>query len=239
MTQRFSQDPNDLSAVEDRTALLRRKVLQRGLLLGGVAAAAPLVGGEAAHAAADPAAAPDGRRRRVRTMVFDVAMLGDTLNIVAGPGVDNGDLRGSTFYVEGPIYPGGTIPRETKDWDPSKHTDEEIGRWFDMGSFMNFFPDRPNPRLYSTMTHVFGLVTPENNFPADMITSTGTEASTTQDTKPSTRAITGGAGKYIGARGEISVQGNGTNVTPDTVFGRTVFAPNLTFTFTLLDDDDR
>jgi len=231
MTRRLSQDPNAPETGPFGVDFLRRSILRRGMLLGGAAVAAPLVGAETAHAAP----APQAQGKRCRTMVYDVAMLGDTLNVIAGPGLDNGDLRGCTFYVEGPIYPGGTIPRETKDWDPSAHTAQEIGRWFDTGSFMNYFPGRPNPHLYSTMTHVFGLITPDNNFPPDMICSTGTEASATQDTKPSTRAITGGAGKYIGAAGEISVQGNGTNITLDTVFGRTVLSPNLTFTFTLLE----
>ncbi len=93
------------------------------------------------------------------------------------------------------------------------------------------FPGRPNPHLYGTMTHVFGLITADNNFPVDQVSSVGTEASLTQDTKPSIRSIVGGAGRYIGASGQITLFGNGTNVTIEDVLGRARPAPNLRFFF--------
>lgn len=220
-------DPVDAAADQVVAALGRRGLFTRGLALGGAAAAASLL-------AASPAAAgKDGKHSR--TLVYDVAMLGESMKVIAGPDINDIDLRGTTFYVEGPIYPGGTIPDGRADWDPSQHTDKEIGRWFDYGSFM-LYPGRFNPHLISSMTHIFGLITDENNFPADQITSFGTEASATQDTKPSTRAITGGTGRFIGASGQIALYGNGSNVTNENVFGRIAAAPNLRFVFTLLDD---
>jgi hypothetical protein len=206
-------------------ALGRRRLLGGGLALGGAAAATTLLAASPATAA-PPVASP----RHRRTVVYDVAMLGESFKVIAGPDIDNFDLRGTTFYVEGPIYPGGTIPDNRADWDPSQHTSEEIGHWFDIGSFMSF-RDRPNPHLYGTMTHVFGLITATNNFPPDTITSTGTEASVTQDTIPSTRAITGGTGRFVGASGQITLFGHGTNVTNETVLGRVAPAPNLRFIF--------
>jgi hypothetical protein len=221
------EDPDriDTAAGQVMAALGRRRFLGGGLALGGAAAATALLTGSPAAAAQTPDR---------RTVVFDVALIGESLKVIGGPDIDVGDLRGSTFFVEGPIYPGGTIPTEQTGWDPSLHTNEEIGRWFDMGSFMSY-PGRPNPHLYSNMTHVFGLVTATNNFPPDMITSVGTESSATQDTSPSTRAITGGAGRYIGASGQVTLNGNGSNVTITNVLGRPGIAPNLRFTFEFVD----
>jgi hypothetical protein len=167
-------------------------------------------------------------------LVLDVAMIGESFSVTPKDNVDairHGDLRGCMFYVEGPIYRGYTIPNEAHTWDPAQHVDEEIGYWFSVGSFMGY-PGRPNPHLYSTHTHVLGRITAENNFPVDQVSSTGTEASVTQDTKPSTRSITGGAGRYIGAGGQIKVYGNGTNVTNQNVFGRVAPVPNLRMFFT-------
>jgi hypothetical protein len=213
----------------------RRNMLRGGLALGAGGAAAatlPLLGGSPAQAAATQTAS--AARRRRRTEVYDVAMLGDTLLVIPGPNVNNFDLRGTTFYVEGPIYPGFTIPNEQTTWDPAQHTGQEIGRYFDIGSFM-LYSGRLNPHLYSMMTHVFGLITPDNNFPPDQVSSIGTEASATQDTKPSRRSIVGGAGRYIGASGEITLFGNGSNTTQSDVLGVKRPAPNLRFFFTFLD----
>lgn len=208
-------------------AIGRRSLLRGGVTLGAVGAgAAALLSSSPASAAATA----DGTRR---TEVYDVALLGDSLLVIPGPNIDNFDLRGTTFYVEGPIYPGFTIPDERTDWDPSQHTDQEIGHWFDTGSFMSF-RGRPNPHLYSTMTHIFGLITPDNNFPPDQVNSIGTESSATQDTKPSTRSIVGGAGRYIGASGQITQFGNGSNVTTTDVLGRVGPAPNLRFFFSFI-----
>ncbi len=220
-------DPEGGSKAPDRT-LDRRSLLRGGVALGGAAAlAAPFVGAAPAAAAAKP-------NPHKADLVLDVSMIGASFSVTAKYNIDairNGDLRGCMFYVEGPIYPGFTIPNGRHDWDPAEHVDEEIGYWFNVGTFMGY-PGRPNPHLYGTQTHVLGHVTADNNFPVDQITSTGTEASVTQDTKPSTRSITGGAGKYIGAAGQIKLYGNGSNVTNEDVFGRVGPAPNLRMFFT-------
>src|ERR1700753_3196758 len=148
------RDRTDAVARQMMDMVGRRRLLGRGLAVGGAVAGATLLAAAPADAAApDNAAAPD--KRRHRTLIYDVAMIGESLKVIAGPDIDNFDLRGTTFYVEGPIYPGGTIPANRTDGDPAAHVDEEIGRWFDVGSFM-LYQGRPNPHLYSTMTHVFG-----------------------------------------------------------------------------------
>ncbi|HEX5402487.1 MAG TPA: hypothetical protein VFX16_09325 [Pseudonocardiaceae bacterium] len=214
------------------SAMDRRGLLRNGLMLGGAAAlAAPLLGAGIANAAPDR----DTTTHRRADLILDIAMDGPSLLVNPGPNVDFGDLRGSTFYVEGPIYPGLTIPDESSDWDATKHTDKQIGFWFGMGQFM-LFPGRPNPHLYSVHTYVFGDITPDNNFPVDQISSIGTEASLTQDTKPSTRSISGGCGKYFSHSGQISLYGNGSNVTIEDVLGVARPAPNLRLFF-YFDDD--
>jgi hypothetical protein len=207
----------------DEVELGRRGLLRHGLVLGGAAAlAAPLLGAATANAAPDV----DTTVHRRPNLVLDIAMDGPSLLVNPGPNVDFGDLRGSTFYVEGPIFPGGTIPDESSDFDATQHTDKQIGTWFGMGQFM-LFRGRPNPHLYSTHTYVFGDITPDDNFPPDQFSSIGTEASLTQDTKPSTRAIVGGAGRFFGQSGQISLYGNGANVTIEDVLGVARPAPNL------------
>lgn len=230
-------DAIEAAAAQIQNTVGRRALLRQGLIAAGVGATVPLLG----TAAADAATRKPARRARnsdqLRTEVFDVALLGDTLLIVPGPNIDVGDLRGTTYYVEGPIYPGFTIPNEQSNWDPSQHTAQEIGRWLDIGSFMSF-PGRPNPHLYGTMTHIFGLITADNNFPVDQVCSIGTESSLTQDIKPSTRSIAGGAGRYVGASGQITLFGNGSNVTVSDVLGRSGPAPNLRFFFDFIGQDD-
>ena len=103
-----------------------------------------------------------------------------------------------------------------------------------MGQFMAF-PGRPNPHLFSTHTYVLGAITAADNFPQDQIASIGTEASVTQDTKPSTRSIVGGAGRYFGVSGQITLYGNGSNTSIEDVLGVARPAPNLRMFFYFAD----
>jgi len=206
------------SAQADRT-LDRRRILRRGLVIGG-----------AGLLATSPTPAwADGKHRR--GLVLEAAMLGDTHEFIPGPDIGSGIVRGSTFYVEGMIFPKGTIPGGVTDWDPYAHEDLAIGRWFNSGNFIAS-PDRRQPHRYSNQTHVLGLLTADDFFPEDQISSIGTESSRTQDTLPSTRAIVGGAGRYIGASGQITQFGHGTNSTAVNILGVITPAPNFRFIFT-------
>ncbi len=206
--------------------LSRRNIVRRGLIIGAATAAVPVVG-------ATPAIASDGKHR---TLVLDVAMLGDTHEFNPGPEIDHGITRGSTFFVEGIIFPGYTIPDGVTGWDPHANESLAIGRWFNSGTFMGS-PSRPQPHRYSNQTHVLGLITPDNLFPEDQISSIGTESSRSQDTKPSTRAIVGGAGRYFGASGQITQFGHGNNVTSVNIEGFISPAPNFRFFFTFAGED--
>ena len=202
------------------TRVGRRGLLRRGALLGGAGVAAGLAVGA-------PARAEDSR-----TEVYDVAMLGETHRLIPGPEVENFDLRGSTYYVEGVLYPGNTIPVGTL-FDPSAYGDRAIGRWVSTGSFI-WSLDRLQPHRFSIQQHIFGLIVPDDLFPVDQISSQGTESSRTQDTLPSTRVITGGAGRYVGACGQITQYGFGLNTTTITILGRSQPAPNFRFHFTFV-----
>ncbi len=196
----------------------RRRLLRRGVVVGGAGVAGGLM--MAAPAQAD----------RARTEIFDVAMLGNTHRLIPGPEVDNFDLRGTTYYVEGVIYPGGTIPGGTTVFDPDANADLAIGRWVSSGCFI-WSTERFQPHRFSTQQHIFGTIAPPNLFPVDQIASQGTESSTTQDTLPSTRVITGGAGRYFAASGQITQFGLGKNTTTIQVFTSSQLAPNFRFHF--------
>jgi hypothetical protein len=222
-------------APNDPTTLGRRGMLRNGLMLGSAAALAlPLLG--TGTAAAAPSV--DQTHRRRAGLVLDIAVDGSNTTLNAGPRVNLGDLRGSTYHMEGPIYRGLTIPNGVVGWDLASHTGQEIGRWLGMGEFVSF-RGRPAPKLHSVHTYILGLITADDNFPEDQLTSTGTEASITQDTKPSTRSITGGAGKHFGASGQITLYGNGSNLTDSDILGVVGKAPNLRLFFHFADRHDR
>ena len=207
--------------VQTSTDMDRRDLLRRSLFWGSAGVAASLAIAAPAHAETED------------TKVFDVAMLGDTHRLIPGPGVDDFDLRGTTYYVDGIIYPAGTIPGGTEVFDSAAHADLAIGTWVSTGHFI-WSTDRFQPHRFSIQQHIFGQITPDNLFPVNQIASQGTESSRTQDTLPSTRVITGGSGDYIGATGQITQYGLGKNTTVIDVLGSKQLAPNFRFHFKFL-----
>lgn len=140
---------------------------------------------------------------------------------------DEGDLRGSTFYVEGILYPGGHIG----DGDGFVPGPEgAVGRWFCRGNFL-VHPGRPEPRIMSSQEYVLGLIDADNLFPPDMITTVGLEGAEEYFVNMH-RAITGGTGNYRSATGECSQHFTGVN---STVFfdDPESNAPNIRFEFDL------
>jgi hypothetical protein len=197
----------------------RRELLRQGLVWGGSGVAAATLG---STAFASPAGAGRGH-----TLVYDVACLGDTFRWIAAPGTTPpGDLRGSTFSVEGRIYSAGTI--SGKGFDPSSA--RAIGTWFCRG-WLIIAPGRPEPHVLSTQEYVFGDITSTRLFPPDTLTSSGLEGSADESQVPE-RAVIGGTGEYAGARGVVLQHGHGTNTTTLTTLGG-IPAPNFRFEFRL------
>lgn len=117
---------HDTSDTLDRRTLLRRS------LIGGAGALTACGGVGVAVAASEGDPTPG---RPGRSLTVDVACLLDTtLAIipaeVAGEFDPFTNARGSTFYVEGDLYPEGTIPDDATTDDPFDVTaTERTGDW--------------------------------------------------------------------------------------------------------------
>ena len=189
--------------------------------------------------AQSPVSAPASRsivqaRAASEQVVYEVACIGDTfrsidiqaLGIYKSPhALDAGDLRGSPFWVEGIIYPEGTIAGD--GFVPT--LDGAIGHWFCRGHFV-VHPGRALPHIMSHHEYMFGLSDPENPFPPDMISSVGFEGTGTGELR-SMRAVNGGTGRFMGATGQVAQTHMGPNGT--VLFGFDFPADNFRFEFDL------
>jgi hypothetical protein len=156
-------------------------------------------------------------------LVLDVACLGQTFAPDMGAALDAGagDLRGVGFFVEGLIYPSGTIPRGD-GFDPMSV--KAVGTWLCRG-WLILHGGRPEPHTVTTQEYMLGIVTPSNPTPRDQLVSSGTEGGVPR----AVRSIIGGTGRYKRARGEVVQHLLGSNTTVLNVLG--VPAPNLRFAF--------
>jgi hypothetical protein len=195
-------------------------VNRRELLTGGVIAAlGALWLPWKAEAATTPPPGTEGA-----TVVFDVACLGNTFgpNMQAVLDAKGGDLRGGSWFVEGLIYPAGTIPAGD-GFDPALVP--ATGHWFCRGAFM-INPARPLPHGVTTQDFQFGDITAAQLSAPDQLVASGVEGGGTV-----TRAVIGGTGRYRGVTGEMIEQVIGTNKTLlNDGFGP---APNFRFYVTL------
>lgn len=125
-------------------------------------------------------------------------------------GFGRSDLRGSTFYHEGLIYAGGTIPDPKTptevNWDFAK---PPIGTFFDRGWVVinnrsdGPYVPRPNPHLLShTDYYLGGVVSQQNLTPTDMIATVGLQHNN-GNVGTFTRAVLGGTGRFANARGQL------------------------------------
>jgi hypothetical protein len=192
----------------------RRQLLARAFF-GSLGAATSLV------ALSSEAEASDRRR-----VVFEVAILGNTFTTILAPGASGfTNLRGSTVFAEGELYPRGTIPAGVIGWDPASAT--PIGHWFLRGWFINRTgrpgeEDRPEPVGIAQIEYVIGRFAPDNLFPADQITASGLA---NPELRPrGLQSVMGGTGRFFGARGEAFISTLGFNTTG---------APNLSCDFRL------
>ena len=159
-------------------------------------------------------------------LVLDVACLGHSFapDFTGALDPNNGDLRGLSFYVEGLIFPAGTILPGSADFDPSSVP--PIGHWLCRGWFMNY-PSRMAPGAVTTQEYLLSVIdSVENPSPLDTLVSSGLEGGA----NVFTRAVVGGSGRYRHARGEVVQETIGMNTTILNVFNEN--APNFRFYFT-------
>ena len=200
--------------------------VSRRSLLGGAAVAGAVLGGGAIAGGATAAAQNNGRSRREQ-MVLDVACDGRTFR--ATPYANKpepNDNRGTTFSVEGWIYPEGTLP----EVGYIVSDEGAIGHWFCSGLNIQH-GERPEPHINATATFVFGRISDSNLFPPDTLVAQGL-AGTSDDTADSLRPITGGSGTYFGVIGQAGRTNLGINNT--VLRGPEVPAPNFRYVFDLL-----
>lgn len=167
------------------------------LAAGGAALAGGAVGlgiGRAGAASAEQA-----------TTVVEVACVGETWREAtpANPG-DDGDFR-APFFVEGIIYPEGTIAGD--GFIPTN--EGSIGQWFCRGYVM-VNATRPEPHTSSHQDLHFGTITEESLFPTTMLSTVGLEGTDSRE-QFSTRAVVGGTGDYLGVTGQMTQRFFATN----------------------------
>ncbi len=189
----------------DPSGLSRRTLLKRG---GALAGGAALLGAAPSVMAAS------------ETLKLDVACDGGTLRINRSNDVEpNAPVRqGDPFIVQGRIYPDGTIEQGLS----GPHQAGSIGHWICRGWFyygIEAIAGGAVPHLVTTQLYLL------DNF--DGLVSDGMEGGITV-----VRAITGGYGRYSGARGQITeAEVGGNDTTLDFGGGITMPAFNIHFEF--------
>jgi hypothetical protein len=141
------------------------------------------------------------------TIVIDVACDADTMRMV-GAGVD-GPLRGTTFIVNGKIYPANTIPMGNGfDID----TPGDIGSWSCRGTFhfdRSEFLTGKQPHQATIQQYHFGA--PGDFLAPDSLRSEGMEG--VSSAPFTSRVVYGGTGEYRGVIGEVKQETLGRNST--------------------------
>ena len=210
------------------------------------------LGGAALAESAASAANPDWRTSASRDgkvkFSVDVAILGHTDAPNSGGRIGDPqshnffgtDARGDSFYVEGLLYAGGTIPTPTGltpmpgmpdaparrnhkiVWDFKAA--KPIGHWFSRGwVLINANPTpytdsngtvidsaRTEPYLLADHTFTFGLYDPEHLSP-EMLATSGTEGRMDPDAEAAVRAVTGGTGRFANVTGQVTQTRVGRN----------------------------
>jgi hypothetical protein len=180
-----------------------------GLLVGTVALAAGLqVSTTRVHA--DP---------KQRTFTVDVAVNHATFAIIPSAGLvlapePTGPNRGTTFVVDGTIFPGGTLATGAGIGDPNQ---PGIGRWTCKGVFTS---DLGTEDIGFNSTQMFMF-----DGDSDAIWTEGFEAGLGKIGVVTHRAILGGTGRFQGVSGEAIQEALGTNITG---------TPNVRLTFRIL-----
>jgi hypothetical protein len=146
----------------------------------------------------------DKRSSGWKQMVIDVACDATTFRLNTASPSDTGPVRGSTFIVNGKIYPGGTISAGN-GFDIN--TPGRIGTWVCRGAF-NFSISEIQagsaPGQSSTQSYLFS---PTGSMAVDdSLASVGEEGGVTTH-----RVVSGGTGVYRGLIGEVKQEILGVN----------------------------
>lgn len=141
-----------------------------------------------------------------KQLVIDVACDASTFRLNTASPSDNGPVRGSTFIVNGKIYPGGTIaPGNGFDIN----TPGLIGTWVCRGAF-NFsiaeIQAGSAPAQSSTQNYLFNTTGDLDMNATDSLASVGEEGGVTTQ-----RVVSGGTGIYRGEIGEVKQEILGIN----------------------------
>ena len=137
---------------------------------------------------------------KIETLRFDIAENGFRFSFDDRPLHDNGSpAYGNEFITEGYIYKPGTLNNSSNGVNPDgspEFPDRVIGRWSARGWHVgNGGKTTEGPWVVTTQIFDFG---PEVGIRS--IVTDGYE--TPEINKPIRRAITGGTGKYVAAKGE-------------------------------------
>jgi hypothetical protein len=147
----------------------------------------------------------DTENAEEETIILDVACDGRTSNVNRVDPSATAAARGDVGIVNGVIYPGGTIPAGFTDtFDLDNPAGGQIGTWV----CLNSRGALPAPRG-SAVTYYFGLP----NFEAAGLITQGFNSHRREGSIPTTHALIGGTGEYIGATGEVREEVIGTNKT--------------------------
>jgi hypothetical protein len=170
--------------------------------------------------------ASDRRLDDTETFVLDVAVDAHTLALNNDPSAAGTPKRGTTYIVNGKIYPGGTIPSGVTAFDPDT-APGSIGAWVCRGVFLADFADifvNGSAALGFDSTQIFLLPNDGNSLFAEGLE--GNIGVTTQ------RVVTGGTGRYRRVTGTVKQQtiGLNRNGAADGLF-------DLRFTFTITPED--
>jgi hypothetical protein len=200
--------------IEGRPRLARGRVLGGGAVLAAVAAALGAQGIAAAQTGR-----PERPERPGQTLALEVSCDGRTQRWDSGA-VGTG-LRGSTFIVNGKIFPEGTFAKGPTSPD----SPGSIGTWVCRGTLyfdLAEIAQGKEPHVATTQIFLFD--------DGSQLVTEGMEGGAAEFT----RVIAGGTGGYQGARGQVTEREVGTNPTPlKPAPGVEIPAPNFVFRFSL------
>lgn len=140
-------------------------------------------------------------------LVYDVATDARTFRLNRGAQLPDA-RRGDSFIVEGKIYPGGTLPIGGTLLSPGSFNLDtaggSIGKWVLRGTFNYDFGEiiaGAEPAVFGTQYFIFN--------DSRVLVTDGSHGAVT----PQLRMITGGAGPFSGAAGDVTEAIIGTNLT--------------------------